>query len=56
MFFVPFKMFFQYFSPLSVKLPLDGSTVLCHIKYALIRCLMDMQAWSNYDVGEPAPG
>lgn len=44
-------------SPLpSLKLPLHGSTVLCHIKYALIRCLMDMQARSNYDVGEPAPG
>lgn len=56
MFFVPFKHFLQYFSSPSVKLHLDGRTVLCHIKYALIRCLMDTQAWSNYDVGEPAPG
>lgn len=55
MFFVP-SIFVQYLFSLPVKLPLDELTVLCHIKYALISYLMDMQAWSNYNMRESVPG
>jgi len=47
---------FQYLFSLPVKLPLDGLTVLCHIKYALISSLMDMQAWSNHKMRESVLG